>query len=142
MKVSYNWLKEILQFDLSPQQVAEALTGAGFPVEEITPLAETLEGVVVAELLEVRPHPNADRLSLTKVSDGVDTYSVVCGAKNIAPGNRVPLAKIGAVLPGNFKIKKSKIRGEVSEGMLCSASELQLEIIQEDDGILRLPPDS
>lgn len=142
MKVSYNWLKEILQFDLSPQQVAEALTGAGFPVEEITPLAETLEGVVVAELLEVRPHPNADRLSLTKVSDGVDTYSVVCGAKNIAPGNRVPLAKIGAVLPGNFKIKRSKIRGEVSEGMLCSASELQLEIIQEDDGILRLPPDS
>lgn len=142
MKVSYNWLKELLQFDLSPQQVAEALTGAGFPVEEIAPLAPALEGVVVAELLEVQPHPNADRLSLTKVSDGVNVYSVVCGAKNIAPGNRVPLAKVGAVLPGNFKIKKSKIRGEVSEGMLCSASELQLDLIQESDGILQLPLNS
>lgn len=141
MKVSYNWLKEVLQFDLSPQEVAEVLTGAGFPVEDIIPLAEAWEGVVTAELLEVNPHPNADRLSLTKVSDGSTVYDVVCGAQNIAPGNKVPLAKIGAVLPGDFKIKKSKIRGEVSEGMLCSADELRLEVVQDSDGILQLPAD-
>ncbi|HBS94009.1 MAG TPA: phenylalanine--tRNA ligase subunit beta, partial [Firmicutes bacterium] len=84
-------------------------------------------------------HPNADRLSLTKVSDGAAIYDVVCGAHNIAQGDKVPLAKIGAVLPGNFKIKKSKIRGEVSEGMLCSADELQLDLVQDSDGILQLP---
>lgn len=142
MKVSYNWLKEVLQFDLSPQQVADALTAAGFPVEEMTPLAHAPEEVVVAELLEVMPHPDADRLSLTKVSDGVNVYSVVCGAHNISPGNKVPLAKIGAVLPGNFKIKKSTIRGQLSEGMLCSAAELKLDLVQDGDGILQLPLDA
>lgn len=142
MKVSYKWLKQVLQFDLSPQQVAEALTGAGFPVEDMLPLSQALDEVVVGELLEVQPHPDADRLSLTKVSDGTNVFSVVCGASNIAPGNRVPLAKIGAVLPGNFKIKKSKIRGQVSEGMLCSAAELKLDLVQDDDGILQLPRDA
>ncbi len=111
MKISYNWLKETLGFDLSPQELADGLAAAGFPVESIAPLAPEITGVVVAELLEVKAHPNADRLSLTKVSDGAAIYDVVCGAHNIAQGDKVPLAKIGAVLPGNFKIKKSKIRG-------------------------------
>lgn len=142
MKISYNWLKEILQFDLSPQEIAGALTGAGFPVEAMEPLAQSLDGVVVAELLEVKPHPSADRLSLTKVSDGIKTYSVVCGAGNIAQGNKVPLATEGAVLPGNFIIKKSMIRGEISEGMICSADELELDITQDGDGILQLPKDA
>ncbi len=139
MKISYNWLKETLGFDLSPQELAAGLAAAGFPVESISPLAPEITGVVVAELLEVKAHPNADRLSLTKVSDGAAIYDVVCGAHNIAQGDKVPLAKIGAVLPGNFKIKKSKIRGEVSEGMLCSADELQLDLVQDSDGILQLP---
>ncbi|MDD4769746.1 MAG: phenylalanine--tRNA ligase subunit beta [Eubacteriales bacterium] len=139
MKISYNWLKEILGFDLSSQELANGLAAAGFPVESIAPLAPEITGVVVAELLEVKAHPNADRLSLTKVCDGAAIYDVVCGAHNIAQGDKVPLAKIGAVLPGNFKIKKSKIRGEVSEGMLCSADELQLDLVQDSDGILQLP---
>ena len=142
MKISYNWLKEILQFDLSPQELAEALTGAGFPVEEISSLTQELDGVIVAELLEVNQHPNADRLSLTKVSDGTNVFDVVCGARNIAAGDKVPFAGIGTVLPGDFKIKKAKIRGEVSEGMLCSADELRLDIAQNSDGILQLPKDS
>lgn len=142
MKVSYNWLRELMNFDLSAQEVAEILTGAGFPVEEIVPLAEALEGVVVAELLDVQPHPNADRLSVTKVSDGLNVYDVVCGADNIAVGDKVPLALVGAVLPGNLKIKRSKIRGEVSEGMLCSSEELNLDLVQETDGILQLPRDA
>lgn len=141
MKVSYNWLKEILQFSLSPQEVADALTGAGFPVEEIAPISEALEGVVVAELLEVRPHPNADRLSLTKVSDGTNVYDVVCGAKNISAGDKVPFAPVGTVLPGNFQLKRAKIRGEESEGMLCSSEELRLDVVQASDGILQLPRD-
>lgn len=141
MKVSYKWLAEILQVDLSPQEMAEKLTGAGFPVEELTPLAEELDGVVTAEILEVRPHPNADRLSLTRVSDGANVYDVVCGARNIAPGDKVPLAKVGAVLPGNFRIKKAKIRGQESMGMLCSAEELRLDLVQAEDGILQLPAD-
>lgn len=139
MKISYNWLKETLDFDLSPQELADRLAAAGFPVESITPLAQDITGVEVAELLEVKAHPNADRLSLTKVSDGDTLYDVVCGAHNIAPRDKVPLAKIGAELPGDFKIKKSKIRGEISEGMLCSADELQLALVQDSDGILQLP---
>lgn len=139
MKFSYNWLKETLGFELSPQELAEGLAAVGFPVESILPLAPEISGVVVAELLEVEPHPNADRLSLTKVSDGAEVYSVVCGAHNIAPGDKVPLARIGAVLPGDFKIKRSKIRGVESEGMLCSAAELQLPLVQDSDGILQLP---
>ena len=142
MKISYNWLKQILDFTLSPQELAEALTQAGFPVEEISPLAEELKGVVIAELLEVNPHPDADRLSLTKVSDGVNVYDVVCGAHNIAAGDRVPFAGIGTVLPGDFKIKKAKIRGAVSEGMLCSSDELRLDVIQDSDGILQLSKDA
>ena len=142
MKISYNWLQQVLNFQLSPEELAEALTGAGFPVEDMSPLAEGIEGVVVAELLEVNPHPNADRLSLTKVSDGAKVYDVVCGAHNIAVGDKVPFAKIGAVLPGNFKIKRAKIRGEISEGMLCSAEELKLDLVQDRDGILQLPKDS
>lgn len=139
MKISYNWLQETLGFAVSPEELAEKLAAAGSQVESITPLAAEIEGVVVAELISVKPHPNADKLSLTEVNDGITTYHVVCGAHNIAPGDRVPLAKVGAVLPGGFKIKESKIRGELSQGMLCSAEELQLAIVQASDGILQLP---
>lgn len=139
MKISYNWLKETLGFALSPQELADKLAAIGSQVESIVPLAPHVSGVVVAELVEVNAHPNADRLSLTKVSDGAGIYDVVCGAHNIEPGDRVPLAKAGAILPGNFKIKASKIRGEISQGMLCSAEELQLPLIQEKEGILQLP---
>lgn len=142
MKISYNWLQETLGFDLSPQELADRLAAAGSQVDSITPLAPGIVGVVVAELLEVKPHPNADRLSLTRVSDGDMVYDVVCGAHNISPGDRVPLAKVDAVLPGDVRIKRNKIRGEVSEGMLCSAQELQLQLVLESDGILLLPKDA
>lgn len=139
MKISYNWLKETVGFDLSPTELAEKLAQAGSQVESIAPLAPEITGVVVAELTEVKRHPNADRLSVTTVNDGEQIYTVVCGADNIAVGDRVPLAKVGAVLPGNFKIKQSKIRGETSQGMLCSAAELELPVLQDRDGILQLP---
>ena len=142
MKMSYKWLQETLGLGLSPQELADELAAAGSQVESIDSLAPEIRGVVVAELLAVQPHPNADRLSLTKVSDGEAVYDVVCGAHNIAPGDRVPLARVGAVLPGNFQIKKSKIRGEVSQGMLCSAEELQLGLVQASAGILQLPKDA
>ncbi|MTI96181.1 MAG: phenylalanine--tRNA ligase subunit beta [Firmicutes bacterium] len=142
MKVSYNWLKELLGIELSPQELAKKLTAVGLPVETIEPLASGLEQIVVAELTAVDPHPNADRLSLTTVNAGENTYSIVCGAQNIKAGDKVPLAPMGSTLPGGLKIKKARLRGVESEGMLCSAEELELELIQTSDGLLQLPADS
>lgn len=141
MKISYNWLKEYVKIDLSPEELAQKLTKAGVVVEHISPAFEEIKGVVVAEILEIEKHPDADKLSVTKVNNGSEVLQVVCGADNIKVGQKVPLAQIGAVLPGNFKIKKSKIRGVESFGMLCSADELGLELNVED-GILILPKDT
>ncbi|SES76317.1 phenylalanine--tRNA ligase subunit beta [Anaerobranca gottschalkii] len=141
MKISYNWLKEYVKIDLSPEELAEKLTKAGVVVEHISPAFEEIKGVVVAEILEIEKHPDADKLSVTKVNNGSEVLQVVCGANNIKVGQKVPLAQIGTVLPGNFKIKKSKIRGVESFGMLCSADELGLELDVED-GILILPEDT
>lgn len=129
MKVSYQWLKNYIDLERTPAEVEEALTLIGFEVEgvEETGLPE-LEHVVVGEVLSREPHPNADRLSVCNVL--VDTAGtekrIVCGAQNYKVGDRVPVALPGAVLPGNFKIKKSKLRGEPSEGMMCSGKELGL----------------
>jgi phenylalanyl-tRNA synthetase beta chain len=141
MKISYRWLKETLGFELTPEQLAEKLTSAGLPVEAMEPLAHIPDSVIVARIDKIEAHPNADRLSLTSVSDGVEQHSVVCGAGNIKVGDRVPFATPGSSLPGGLKIKRSKIRGVESEGMLCSSDELGLELIQESDGLLHLPQD-
>jgi phenylalanyl-tRNA synthetase, beta subunit, non-spirochete bacterial len=112
---------------------------AGLEVDEIKTIRPQFSGVVVAKILSVKHHPSADRLSLCSVSDGTDNYPVVCGAKNIAPGDIVPLAKVGAVIPGGYTIKSSVLRGEKSDGMLCS--EAELEVGDDASGIMHLPSD-
>ncbi|HTC19515.1 MAG TPA: phenylalanine--tRNA ligase subunit beta [bacterium] len=140
MLISYNWLKQYIHLKEPVETVLERLVHAGVAVENVKHLGRDITQVVVAELLSVEKHPQADRLSLTKVSVGNETFQVVCGAKNIAPGQKVPLAKVGAILPGNFEIKTAKIRGVESFGMLCSAKELGLA--EDAEGILILPPEA
>jgi len=137
MKVTYNWLKEFVDFDLSPADLGDLLTMLGLEVEGMEQLGGGMDEVVVARVLEKNQHPNADKLSLCKVDNGKEILSVVCGAQNFKQGDTVALAQIGAVLPGDFKIKRSKIRGEESCGMLCSEKELNLA--DESAGIMILP---
>ncbi len=131
MKISRNWLQDYVDLTgLTDEQISEAITFLGFEVEGIESTgAPQLENVVVGEILTRDQHPNADRLSICSVGVGEangDTKRIVCGAQNYKVGDRVPVALIGAVLPGDFKIKPSKIRGEASEGMMCSGKELQI----------------
>ena len=139
MLVSLKWLEDYIDLELSAEELADRLTMAGLEVDEIQTLAPKFSGVVVAKILSVRPHPNADKLSLCDVTDGVETYPIVCGAKNIHAGDVVPLAKAGAVIPGGYTIKSTTLRGEKSEGMLCS--EAELEIGDDASGILQMPAD-
>jgi phenylalanyl-tRNA synthetase beta chain len=140
MKILLSWLQEFFSETLTAQQVADALYRVGIEVESIDEMGKGLDKVVVARIEEAKQHPNADKLTLCKVFNGVETLDVVCGAKNFKVGDHVALAQIGAVLPGDFKIEKSKIRGEVSFGMLCSTDELGLPSIT--DGIIILPSDT
>ncbi|MDR2351463.1 MAG: phenylalanine--tRNA ligase subunit beta [Endomicrobium sp.] len=135
MKISYNLLKEFVDFEVRPSDLASILTSIGIESSVISQGC-AWSGVVTAKVLGVQKHPEADKLFLCRVSDGTKEYSIVCGAKNIALGQTVPLAKIGAVLPGNLEIKKSKIRGVNSEGMICSEKELGLK--EESEGIFVL----
>jgi len=139
MKVTYNWLKEFVDFDLAPEELAELLTMLGLEVESIEYIGAELDDVIVALVEERAQHPNADKLSLCRVNNGKEILSVVCGAQNFKSGDKVALAQVGCTLPGDFKIKRSKIRGEESCGMLCSEKELALA--DESAGIMVLPPD-
>lgn len=142
MKISYNWLKKYIALDPvehSPEILAEVLPLLGFDIETFEKLGPPqLQNVVVGKVVEYVQHPNADRLRCCKVSTGVEgeLHSIVCGAKNFNEGDKVMVALPGAVLPGDFKIKKSSLRGEPSEGMMCSAKELQIG--QDHDGIMIL----
>jgi phenylalanyl-tRNA synthetase beta chain len=138
MNVTYNWLKEYVDFDLSPEQLSDLLTMLGLEVEGMVKQGGGLDDVIVAVVEEKRQHPNADKLSLCRVNNGSEVLDVVCGAQNFKQGDTVALAQIGATLPGDFKIKRSKIRGEESCGMLCS--EKELGIADESAGIMVLPP--
>jgi len=140
MLASSRWLQDYITLPGPFQNALDRLTAAGIEVASVKALGEGISGVVVAHLLEVAKHPQADRLSLTKVTDGKETWQVVCGAKNIAPGQKVPLAKVGATLPGGFKLEKAKIRGVESFGMMCSLKELGLA--EEAEGIYLLPDDA
>ena len=144
MKLSYNWLKDYLTFDLTPTQVADAMTSIGIEVDSVEEQEEIpggLAGVVVAKVLECIPHPDSDHLHITKVDDGSgDPLTVVCGAPNVAAGQKVLFARIGTVLPGDFKIKKSKIRGVESFGMICAEDELGIG--DDHAGIMVLPEDA
>lgn len=143
MKLSINWLKDYISLNKSVDEIADSLTMIGNEVEEIVTTGD-IPGVIVAEIKEIIPHPNADKLQLTKIYDGKNTLSVVCGAPNIKEGQKIFLATIGTNLPDPknntyFEIKKSKIRGELSEGMICS--EKELGISEDHEGIMVLPND-
>lgn len=140
MKFSENWLRSWINPTLSTQELAHQLTMAGLEVDAIIPVAAEFSGVVVAEVLEVAPHPDADKLRICQVnSGGEQADQIVCGASNVRPGLKVPCAQVGARLPG-IKIKKAKLRGASSSGMLCSASELGLA--EQSDGLLELAADA
>ncbi len=144
MKLSYNWLKDYLECGLTPQQIADAMTDIGIEVDGVEEQEEIpggLAGVVVAHVLECVPHPDSDHLHITKVDDGSpEPVTVVCGAPNVAAGQKVLFARIGTVLPGDFKIKKSKIRGVESFGMICAEDELGIG--GDHSGIKVLPEDA
>lgn len=147
MKISYNWLKQYINVDLEPNKVAQLLTDTGLEVEGIETVEEIkggLKGVVIGEVLSKEQHPNADRLNVTTVNVGADKpLHIVCGAPNVATGQKVAVATIGTVIysgDGSFKIKKGKIRGEVSEGMICAEDELGLGT--DHDGIMVLDADA
>ncbi len=126
MKISLNWVRDYIEFSLSPKELADKLTQRGLNVEEILS-TNALPGVVLGKVIEKNKHPNADKLSCTKVDIGSEILSIVCGASNVAAGQLVAIATVGCILPGNFEIKKAKIRGEESFGMICSKSELGYE---------------
>ena len=139
MIVTYNWLKEFVDFDMDPQQLADRLTMAGLEVDGMVEIGAGLDSVIVARLNRVEPHPDADRLTVCQVDNGTEVVQVVCGATNHKTGDLIALAQPGTILPGDFKIKKSKIRGQVSMGMLCSEKELGFS--EESAGIMILPQD-
>ncbi|MBA2777311.1 phenylalanine--tRNA ligase subunit beta [Billgrantia kenyensis] len=142
MKFSEQWLREWVSPQLGVQGLADQITMAGLEVDAIEPVAASFSGVVVAEVIAKQQHPDADKLSVCQVNDGgAEPVQVVCGAPNVAVGQKVPFARVGAVLPGDFKIKKAKLRGAESRGMICSASELGLAE-ETSAGILELPADA
>ena len=143
MKFTYKWLLQFLETDLSPSDVAIELTKLGLEVESITDRSNDLSGFKVALIEEATQHPNADKLRVCKVFDGKDVIQVVCGAPNARAGIKVVLAPVGTIIPnGNFAIKASEIRGEKSNGMLCSTDELLVKGDFNPDGIIELENDA
>lgn len=140
MIVSLKWLRDYVDIPLSVNDLADRLTMVGLEIEGIRQQSEFLEKVMTVRLEEIRKHPRADRLHLCKVSDGRKTYRVVCGAPNLEPGITVPLALPGGTLPSGMTLEETHIRGELSQGMLCSQKELQLG--EDASGIWHLPPET
>ena len=137
MKFSEQWLREWINPALNTEELCHQITMAGLEVDAVEPVAANFSKIVVGYVLSVEQHPDADRLRVCQVDVGRETLSIVCGAPNVAQGLKVPAALIGAVLPGDFKIKKSKLRGVESHGMLCSASELGMA--ESSEGLMILP---
>jgi phenylalanyl-tRNA synthetase beta chain len=143
MLVSLQWLRRYADLPTDPTEISAALTAVGLEVETVQARgggAMGIPGVVLGEVKTCAKHPEADKLSVCTVFDGAETVTVVCGAPNVAAGQKVLFARVGAVLPGDFKIKKAKLRGVESFGMICAEDELGLG--ESHDGILVLPPDS
>ena len=137
MKVTYRWLKEFTPIDAAPDELAAQLTMAGLEVESLSVVAPPFSGVVVGQVLQAGRHPDAEKLSLCQVTtDGENRLQIVCGARNVRPGLKVAVAMVGAKLPNNVQIKRATLRGQESNGMLCSARELGLG--DEHDGIMEL----
>ena len=140
MNVTLNWLKNYIDFEFSPSELADRLTMLGVEVESIKQLGAELEGVVVGSVTSIRPHPNADKLVLCQVDTGeTEELQIVCGAPNVREGMLAPVATIGATLPIGLTIKRAKLRGEESHGMLCSEKELGLS--EDAAGLMDLPAD-
>lgn len=138
MKISENWLRTWVNPAIDSDTLSDQLTMLGLEVDELAPVAKPFTGVVIGEVLTVEQHPDADRLRVTTINIGSgEPLQIVCGAPNVRVGMKAPVATIGAVLPGDFKIKKGKLRGVESQGMLCGASEIDLE--DKIDGLLELP---
>ena len=141
MKFSEKWLREWVDPPVSTEELAHQLTMAGLEVDAVEPVAGEFSKVVVGRVLKVEAHPDADKLRVCEVDVGGDEpLQIVCGAANVREGLRAPVALVGAKLPGGFRIKKSKLRGVPSHGMLCSASELGLA--EQSDGLMELPDDA
>ncbi|WP_336984628.1 phenylalanine--tRNA ligase subunit beta [Acinetobacter soli] len=141
MKISESWLRTWVNPAIDSETLTDQLTMLGLEVDELAPIAKPFTGVVVGEVLSVEQHPDADRLRVTTINIGNgEPLQIVCGAPNVRVGMKAPVATIGAVLPGDFKIKKGKLRGIESQGMLCGASEIDLE--DKIDGLLELPQDA
>ena len=140
MKFSEQWLRSWVNPQVSSEELVARLSMAGLEVDSVTPVAGVFSGIVVGEVLSTEQHPDADKLRVCQVSNGVETFQVVCGAPNVRPGLKIPFAMIGAELPGDFKIKKAKLRGVESNGMLCSAAELKIS--EENDGLMELAADA
>ena len=145
MKFSESWLREWVNPAISSDELAHQITMAGLEVDAVEPVAGEFSGVLIGEVVECGPHPDADKLQVTKINLGPDfndgeLVDIVCGAKNCRLGLKVAVATVGAVLPGNFKIKKAKLRGVPSHGMLCSESEIGLA--DNSDGIMELASDA
>ena len=140
MKFSEQWLREWVNPANDTQALMDQITMAGLEVDGFEPVAGAFSGVVVGEVLSVAPHPDADKLRVCQVSDGRSEVQVVCGAPNVREGLKVPFAVAGAQLPGDFRIRKAKLRGQPSEGMLCSGSELGLS--DDHAGLMELPSDA
>lgn len=132
MNISYNWLKDFIDLELSAEETEEKLTLIGLEVEGVEEFGSSLEGVIVGEVLDVSEHPNADRLRICQVNTGSEKLQIICGADNVAKGQKVPVATVGTTLPlkledgSNLTIKKAKLRGEESKGMICAEDELGL----------------
>ena len=141
MRFSEAWLREWVDPDITTEELADQLSMAGLEVDSVEPAAPAFSGVVVGEVLACEKHPDADKLNVCQVKVGEgEPLQIVCGARNVCAGQKVPVATIGARLPGDFKIKKTKLRGVLSQGMICSAAELGLA--ESSDGILVLPEDA
>ncbi|WP_419419319.1 phenylalanine--tRNA ligase subunit beta [Legionella sp. D16C41] len=141
MKVSESWLREWVNPKLQIEQLAALLTMAGLEVDAINPVAGNFNKVIVAQVIQTKPHPQADRLTVCEVDIGAkQPLQIVCGATNVRTGLKVALAQVGAILPNDLVIKETKIRGELSQGMLCSATELGL--LATSEGIIELASDA
>lgn len=140
MKFSEQWLREWVNPSIDTQELVDQITMAGLEVEGFEPVAGRFSGVIVGQVASVIPHPDADKLRVCQVVGGDEPVQVVCGAPNVREGLKIPFAVVGAVLPGDFKIKKAKLRGQPSHGMLCSEAELGLS--DNHDGLMELPDDA
>ena len=141
MQISEAWLRELVNPSITTKELVDQLTMAGLEVDSVEPAAADFSGVVVGEVIAMEQHSNADKLKVCQVAVGEpEPLQIVCGASNVRVGLKIPAALIGAVLPGNFKIKKSKLRGELSFGMLCSEKELGLA--KDADGLMELFSDA